>query len=331
MSTREKIVSLTPLEPDFFKANFGRWIDFQEVDLAILPGDASEEQVCEAVADATVIFGDGRHFIPVTRRIMEAAPRLKIIQMPSVGYDEVDLKAADELGIPVANTQGCNAPSVAEHAIMFMLVLLKRGLLNHEATLRGEWPQMDIAVGGKVLELGGKTLGILGLGAIGTEVAKRARVFGPQIIYNKRSRLPEDEEKRLGVEYAGFDELLQLSDILSVHVPLTPETWGMIGREEIAMMKPGAILLNLARGGVVDDAALAEALREGRLSGAGLDVFQDEPLGPGSVFVGVENVMTSPHVSGASKETMGRGFKMCGENLARVFRGEDPEYVVNLK
>jgi len=331
MSTREKIVSLTPVEPEFFKANLERWIDFSAVDLDILPGDASEDQVCEAVADATVIFGDGRHFTHITRRVIEAAPKLKLIQTLSVGYDEIDLKAADDLGIPVANTQGSNAPSVAEHAIMFMLVLLKKGLLSHEATLRGEWPQMDLAVSGKVLELGGKTLGILGLGAIGTEVAKRARVFGPRIIYNKRSRLPEEEEKRLGVEYADFDELLRLSDVLSIHVPLTPETRGMIGRVEIARMKPGAILLNLARGGVVDDAALADAVKEGRLSGAGLDVFEDEPLGPDSVFVSVENVITSPHVSGASKETLGRAFKMCGENMARVFRGEGPEYVVNLR
>jgi len=329
--TKEKVVCFTPLETEFFKSHLENWIDFSTFELEILPGDVTEEKVCKAVADATVIFGDGRHLTHITRRVIEAAPRLKLIQLLTVGYDEVDIEAADEHGIPVSNTAGCNAISVAEHAIMFMLVLLKKGLYAHESTLRGEWPQMELAVGGKVLELGGKTLGILGLGAIGTEVAKMARVFGSHILYHKRSRLPVGEEERLGVKYVGFDELLQWSDILSIHVPLTSETRGMIGREEISMMKKGAILLNLARGGVVDDAAVAEALKEGRLSGAGLDVFGDEPLGPDNVFDGVENVMLSPHVSGASKEMLGRAFKMCGENLARFFAGEKLDYVVNLK
>jgi phosphoglycerate dehydrogenase-like enzyme len=329
--TKEKVVCLTPLETEFFKSALENWIDFSTFELDMLPGDVTEGEVCKAVADATVIFGDGRHLTHITRRVIEAAPRLKLIQLLTVGYDEVDLEAADEHGIPVSNTAGCNAVSVAEHAIMFMLVLLKKGLYAHESTLRGEWPQMELVVGGKVLELGGKTLGILGLGAIGTEVAKMARVFGPHIIYHKRSRLPGGEEERLGVKYVGFDELLQRSDILSIHVSLTSETRGMIGREEISMMKKGAILLNLSRGAVVDDAAVAEALKEGRLSGAGMDVFGDEPLGPDNVFDGVENVMLSPHVSGASKEMLGRAFRMCGENLARFFAGEKLDNVVNLK
>jgi phosphoglycerate dehydrogenase-like enzyme len=215
--------------------------------------------------------------------------------------------------------------------MMFMLVLLKKGVYAHESTLRGEWPQMELAVGGKVLELGGRTLGILGLGDIGTEVAKRARGFGPHILYHKRSRLPVAEEEVLGVEYVGLDELLKRSDILSIHVPLTPETRGIIGREEIASMKKGAILLNLARGGIVDEGALVEALKEGRLSGAGLDVFEDEPQGPDNIFEGVENVMLSPHVSGASKEMLIRAFGICGENIARFFSGEKLENVVNLK
>jgi len=324
-------VCLTPLETEFFESVLENWIDFSTFDLDILRGDVTEEEVCRAVADATVIFGDGRHRTHITRRVIEAAPRLRLIQMLTVGYDEVDLEAADERGIPVTNTAGCNAVSVAEHAIMFMLVLLKKGVYAHESTLRGEWPQMELVLGGKVLELGGKNLGILGLGAIGAEVAKMAQVFGPHILYHKRSRLPVGDEERLGVEYAGFDELLKRSDILSIHVPLTPETRGMIGREEIATMKKGAILLNLARGGVVDEAALVEALKEGRLSGAGLDVFEDEPLGPDNVFDGVENVMLSPHLSGATKEMLGRAFRMCGENLARLFAGEKLEYVVNLK
>jgi len=327
--TKEKIVCLTPLKTEFLKSNLENWIDFSTFDLEILPGDITEEEVCKAVADSTVIFGDGRHRTHITRKVIEAAPNLKLIQMPTVGYDEVDLEAANEYGIPVANTAGCNAVSVAEHAIMFMLVLLKKGLYAHESTLKGEWPQMELAVGGKVSELGGKTLGILGLGAIGTEVAKMARGFGTNILYNKRNRLPQDKEERLGVTYVGFDELLKQSDILSIHVSLNSDTRGLIGREEISMMKKGAILLNLARGPVVDEVAVADALIEGRLSGVGLDVFRDEPLGPGNVYEGLENVMLSPHVSGGSRETFGRSFMMCGKNLARYFAGEKLDYLVN--
>jgi hypothetical protein len=154
---KEKVVCLVPLEADYFKSALGNWIDFSTFDLDILRGDVTEEEVCKAVADATVIFGDGRHRTHITRRVIEAAPRLRLIQMPTVGYDEVDLEAADEHGIPVSNTAGCNAVSVAEHAIMFMLVLLKKGLYAHESTLRGEWPQMELVFSGKVLELGGKT------------------------------------------------------------------------------------------------------------------------------------------------------------------------------
>jgi lactate dehydrogenase-like 2-hydroxyacid dehydrogenase len=198
---RDKIVCLTPLETGYVESMMGDWIDFSKFDLDILRGDVTEDDVCVAVADATIILGDGRHQTHISRRVIEAAPRLGLIQMFTVGYDEVDLEAADEHGIPVSNAAGCNAVSVAEHAMMFMLVLLKKGVYAHESTLRGMWPQMEIAVGGKALELGGRTLGILGLGDIGTEVAKRARAFGSHILYHKRSRLPEAEEERRGVEY----------------------------------------------------------------------------------------------------------------------------------
>jgi glyoxylate reductase len=328
---KEKIVCLTPLEGGFFKSLLENWIDFSNIDLEMLPGDVAEDEICKAVADATVIFSDGRHITHITRKVIESAPNLKLIQTPTVGYDEIDLDAANEYGIPVANTAGSNAISVAEHAIMFMLVLLKKAIYAHESTLRGDWPQMDLVVGGKVMELGGKTLGILGLGDIGLEVVRLASAFGPRVLYNKRSRLSVDKERQLGIEFVELDELLRQSDILSIHVSLNSDSRGMISRDEISMMKDGAILLNLARGPVVDETALVEALKNGKLSGAGLDVFYEEPLGQNNAFEGLDNIILSPHVSGGTKEMMGRAFKMCGENLSRVFSGKRPENVVNLK
>ena len=290
----------------------------------VKPGMAKEE-LCKEIRhyDGLIV----RSGTKVTADVIEAAKRLKVIARAGVGVDNIDVDAATKRGIIVMNAPTGNTVSTAEHTFSLLLAL-SRNVSRADRSMRGGKWERKRFVG---TELYDKVLGIIGLGRVGTEVAKRARGFGPHILYHKRSRLPVAEEERLGVEYVGFEELLKRSDILSIHVPLTPETRGMIGREEIASMKKGAILLNLARGGIVDEGALIEALKEGRLSGAGLDVIEDEPLGPDNIFDGVENVMLSPHISGASKETFGRAFRMCGENLARFFAGEELENVVNLK
>jgi len=185
----------------------------------------------------------------------------------------------------------------------------------------------------QVWELRGKTLGILGLGSIGKEVAKLARVFGPEIIYFKRTRLLEEEEEALGVEYCSLDDLLVRSDILSIHVPLTDETRGMIGREEIGKMRPGAILLNLARGEVIDEEALAEAVLEGRLSGVGTDVLIENRRGnvveTPSPLLDLENVMITPHMAGPTKEARERSQIQATDNILRVLGGEKPLHLVN--
>jgi lactate dehydrogenase-like 2-hydroxyacid dehydrogenase len=249
--------------------------------------------------------------------------------MPGAGYDEVDISAANEMGVPIATTRAANAQAVAEHAIMFMLVLLNRGIYAHRATRRGDWPQMELLVEKRTKELRGRTLGILGLGAVGKEVASRVRAFGTRVIYHKRNRLSLEEERRLELEYVEFDELLTRSDILSIHVNLTPETKGMIGRREISMMKDGAILINTARGAVVDEQALADALMKGKLFGAGLDVFNHEPLGPENVFNGIDNVILSPHISGGTVESITRMIESAGKNIALVLGGKRPLNKVN--
>jgi phosphoglycerate dehydrogenase-like enzyme len=272
LSIKEKILCLFNVsEKDFKKIN-DAWIDFSEVELQILSLDTPEDSICSAASDSTIILaGIGRPAI--TRKIIKASSNLRLIQMPGAGYDEVDISAANEMGIPVATTKAANAQAVAEHVIMFILTLMNKGIYAHESTISGDWPQMELLVENRTMELGGKTLGILGLGAVGKEVAKRARGFRTHVIYNNRNRFNIDDENTLGVEYVGFHELLSRSDILSTHVPLTPDTIGRIGRKEIALMKDGTILINTARGAVVEEQALVDALKEGKLFGAGLDVF----------------------------------------------------------
>jgi len=283
----------------------------------------------EMVREATILFGDYRQRNHIDRKIIEAATNLKLIQQPTVGYEAIDVEAASEHRVPVANAAGFNSVGVAEHALMMALALLKKLPRLQRETCNCNWLQVQCVNENSVWELEGRTLGILGFGLVGRELAKRARGFGPRILYNKRSRLAEAEEKELGVEYRSFDDIISLSDILSVHVPLSEETKGLIGRDEIARMKKGAILLNLARGEVVDAWALADAVREGRLSGAGVDVFDPEPISPGNPLIGLENVVLTPHIAGATAESKVKSLRICFENIARVMRGESPVNVVN--
>jgi D-3-phosphoglycerate dehydrogenase len=328
LSIQDKILCLFHVsEEDFRKIN-DPWIDFSRVELQILSPETPEDSICKAASGSTIILaGIGRPAI--TRKIIEASSNLKLIQMPGSGYNEVDILAANELGIPVATTKAANAKAVAEHTIMFILTLLNRGIYAHKATSSGDWPQMELLVKNRTNELGGKTLGILGLGAVGKEVVKRMRGFGIYVIYHKRNRLSFDEEKRLGVEYVEFNDLLSQSDILSIHVPLTPGTIGMIGRNEISLMKDNAILINTARGAIVEEQALVDALKKRKLFGAGLDVFNIEPLGPCNVFNGINNVILSPHIAGGTVESIERMIESAGKNIASVIQGKRPLNIIN--
>lgn len=309
-------------------AGYGPWIDFSKIGLETLRTDSPEEDICEAVADATILFaGPGRP--PITRAIVEAAPRLRLIQTPGTGYDEIDLQAANDHSVFVATTKGANASAVAEHAVTFMLVLLKKCLNAHEGASKGRWPQFDIIMKERTWELGSRVVGLVGLGAIGRRVAEILRGFGSEAIYYTRNRLPRAVEIELGIEYAEMDDLLSRSDVVSLHVPLTDETRGMIGKKEIAKMKPRAILINTSRGGVVDEEAVVDALKRNRLGGAGFDVFTTEPLPQNNIFSGVENVILSPHIGGGTQEGIQNMSKFAGRNMAMILKGERPLNVVN--
>jgi len=264
----------------------------------------TEEEACEAVKDATLILAWPNR-PTATRKVLEAAKSVELVQFGSVGYDSIDLEAATELKIPVANNPGFAATSVAEHTIMLMLMVLKKAQERERHEFRG------------------KTLGILGLGSIGREVARLSKPFGVEILYHNRNQLSKAEEDNLGAIYSSFDRLLTESDILSIHVPLTEETRGIIGKDEIAKMKDGAIIVNTARKDVVDESAVFEALGQGKLFGFGTDFMPDRSISD------LRNVMITPHVSAFTVEGVKRAKDQLFDNVYRFLRGEKPLYLVN--
>lgn len=328
--TLPKIVTFAPYPREWMLSFMSRGIDPSSFEFVHSPG-AKEEEACKLVKDASILFhGPFEPFI--SRRILEAADELKLVQFGSVGYSQVDLEAASELNIPVANNAGINAISVAEYTILAILALMRRAFYGHYQNTQGKWVQQEfMGFQDKLCELTGKTVGILGLGNIGTEVAKRLRGFDCRILYNKRNRLSDAEEKAMGVEYASFDRLIEESEVLTVHVPLTDETRGMIGEAEIAGMKDGAILINTARSGIVDEDALAEALGRGKLLGAAIDVPREPDAIPPfqERFGDLENVLITPHIASGSRETGERSRSQLSENVRRVLQGERPLYIVN--
>jgi len=263
----------------------------------------------------------------VDAELMDAAPRLRVVSNMAVGYNNIDVAAATQRGIVVTNTPGILTEATAELAFALVLAAARRVVDLDRRTRAGEWtcwaPLLFLS-----REVSGKTLGVVGLGRIGRAVARRARAFGMRVLYHNRSRLDEAEERDLGVEYAERDDLLRTSDFVSLHVPLSGETRHLIGPRELGLMKPTAYLVNTSRGAVVDEAALVEALREKRIEGAGLDVYENEPLlAPG--LTALENVVLMPHVGSATVETRARMARMAAENLLSALRGERPAHVVN--
>lgn len=256
-----------------------------------------------------------------------AAPRLRLAQLFSAGYNHVDLEAARRAGVPVANNGGANSRAVAEHTILLMLAVYRKLVPQHEMTAGGRWrgntPMPTF------YEMYGKTLGIIGFGTIGKRVARiAAGGFDMAIQYNDTVRLAEHEEDLLNVRYRLLPELLRTSDIITLHVPLTGLTRNMIGSAELAQMQPHAVLINCSRGPVIDFPALHDALSNGRIAGAGLDVFPQEPPSPSEPVLSLDNVVLTPHLAGASHETRVKQTRNAFDNVLRVARGERPLWVV---
>lgn len=264
---------------------------------------------------------------PLHAEQMHRLKRARLIQKTGVGYDNIDLNAAAEAGIPVATTPGANAIAVAEHAVLLMLAVQRRLIEIHNATAAGEWRMWQHRH--ECYELAGKCVGLIGLGSIGRNVAARVQAFGCEVSYYDAFRLDPAQEERLGLTFRPLEELLAWSDILSLHVPLTESTRHLINRASIQQMKKTVILINTSRGPVVNVQDLAEALREERIFGAGLDVHDPEPIPPDYPLLGLRNVILTPHAAAGTRDTQRRVVRQAMENILRVSRGEPPVHQVS--
>lgn len=268
------------------------------------------------VLDGLVTYG---HEL-VTSDMMDSAPNLRAISVMGVGYDHIDAQAARQRNIAVGHTPGCLNETTADMTFALLLAAARNVKPAIQHIQSGKWTYLDLNIlwGYDVHHA---TLGIVGMGGIGREVAKRARGFDMHVLYNKRNRRPDWEED-LGVVYASLDELLRESDFVSLHVPLGPETEHLIGERELKMMKSTAILVNVARGPVVDPKALYKALKEGEIAGAALDVTDPEPLPANDPLLSLDNLLITPHLGSASVQTRTRMAEMAAENLLAALRGE---------
>jgi phosphoglycerate dehydrogenase-like enzyme len=261
------------------------------------------------------------HPAAVSQSVLREAKSLRLIQLLTAGYDQIDLKLAAELGIPVATNGGANAWSVAEHCIALLLALYKRLTQCDQSVRKGKWRQP--ITGFNTFEVAGKTVGLIGAGNVGRKVAKRFRSFETRILYYDE-RPAADIENELDARRVSLPELLRESDIITIHIPLLKETRALIGKHELSLMKPNTVILNTSRGSIVDEKALIEALTENRIAGAGLDVFEKEPISTDNPLLKLENVLLTPHTAGHSYEGWYRRAQFAWENIQRVATGQSP-------
>ncbi|GLZ13914.1 4-phosphoerythronate dehydrogenase [Actinomadura sp. NBRC 104425] len=273
---------------------------------------AEDELVQEAAGAAALIVG----LDPVTARVIEAAPSLRVIAKHGVGVDNIDVAAAKAAGIRVVNAPGANTTAVADMTMALLLAAVRQIVPAHSSVVQGRWDRFFGP------ELAGRTLAVIGFGRIGQAVARRARGFDMTVVAHD-PHLPAEVFAEHGVRAAGLDECLQAADAVTLHLPLAPGAPPLLGRAELARLRPGAYLVNTARGGLVDEAALAEALREGRLAGAAVDVFASEPP-HGSPLLDAPNVVLTPHCGAFSHEANAAMGTTVATDVVRVLRGLDP-------
>lgn len=278
--------------------------------------DDSSEAKHRAAADATVLL---TMYGTVDGDTIAAAPRARVIQKLGVGTDKIDTAAAGERGIAVVKAAGVNADAVAELTVLLILAV-GRNLGRAMAAARSGKVEKEL-LRAESFQLTGKTVGLLGLGHIGLAVARRLAPFGVELIYHDLRRTSPESEAAIPVRYAGADELIAASDVISLHLPLTPATRNLVGEDVLARVKPGLILVNTARGGLVDERALAKAIADGRVLGAGLDVTAQEPLPADSALHGLDRVVLTPHVGGAVANNFPRVISHAYANVQAVLTG----------
>lgn len=290
------------------------------------PGNVWSAEALASIAavDALLVAAE-----PVNEQLLAACPNLKIVQRLGVGYNTLDLAAAAKRGIPCCNVAGVNKVAVAEHTMSLILALSTKLIETHQATRAGDW------VGARVMtresfELGGKVLGIVGLGDTGSSLAIRAKAFGMTILYNDSREIASEVVEKVGAKFREKDDLFREADIVSINTDLNESTTGMVDARRLGLMKQGSYLVCCARGKIIDEAALREALNSGRLAGAGIDVFAEEPMPPNYPLFQSKNIIVTAHVAGVNPETGARGFQMALNNVkAVVERGEKPQWILN--
>jgi D-3-phosphoglycerate dehydrogenase len=283
----------------------------------------TKDEVMSAISEFDGMIAAG---VKVDREIMDAAQKLKIISNYGVGYDNVDVEYATKKGIVVANTPHAVTEATAEIAFGLMLSVMRR-ISDCDRRLRGgelKWGMMNNL--GHALY--GKTLGIVGMGRIGRAVARRAAAFGMNICYHNRNRIPETAENSIPAVYKTLDRLLEASDVISINTPLTSETYHLIGDRELGLMKRSAFIINTSRGAVIDEQALIGKLREGKIAGAGLDVFEKEPLIPVEML-DLENVVITPHIGTEAVEARIQMAEEASVNIIECFKGARVSNIVN--
>ena len=318
---KTKVVLLSPYRD---RAEFAANLAPEDMDVTLVDPRLGLDEIAPLCRDAEAILA-----IPadVPIELLKQCPKVKLIQCLSAGYELLDLEAIGEMGVPVANNGGANAIAVAEQTIAMMIGICKKMMLqwyhaSKERRWRGDLSAMD------PLEITGKTVGIVGLGRIGKQVAQRLRGFETKTVYYDILDMPREVQEDLAAEPVPFDDLLRESDLVSLHVPLTRRTRRMISDRELELMKPTAFLISDARGAVVDERALYQALKNGRIAGAALDVLEQEPTPADNPLFDLDNVVITPHMAGFSYETSVRTAQFAYDNVRRTVAGDPPESIV---
>jgi len=288
----------------------------------LTPETGTRDEVMRLLPDADFVIT-----VAMDAAMLGAARKLRLVQLAGVGFDKIDLGAATRAGIPVCQTIEGTIAGVAEHAVLLTLAVLRRLVEADASVRRGEWLVWQLRP--TSYQLAGKSVGLFGLGRIGQEAARRFRAFGTEILYADVVRADAAVERELGARFVSFDELLSAADVISLHAPLSPETRGRFGAEAFGRMKPAAVFVNTARGGLVDEPALVAALRDGVIAGAGLDVFAEEPPPAGHPLFALSNVVLTPHCATGTRDSVAEKARAACDNFARALRGERPLHVVN--
>lgn len=285
--------------------------------------DEPEAEQARQVAQADFVM---LYRAPLLEGVVRGARRLRMVQLLASGYDGIPLDLLHELGVACARNGGANARAVADQTVLMILALYRRLFETDREVRAGRW-QAGIT-GLNTFEMAGKVVGIVGLGDIGRQVARRLQAFDAQVIYCNRNRLAPALEQELGVRYAPLDELLASADVISLHAPGSADSAHLIDAAALARMKRGALLINTGRGALIDEAALLQALTSGKLGGAGLDVFEQEPVAPSNPLLALPNVVLSPHTAGTTADTWARRGRFAYDNIERVLAGHPPVALV---